>query len=95
MYMDHVMPREKRCGALDRCFGLVGPHHQSIPQLLPLASRVYKGYQERSICHAHDKQEMMRKRGSGGLDWTTTLMLAPYQHFLHASGIYYIQWNLR
>ena len=27
----HVMPREKRCGALDSCFGLVGPHQQSIP----------------------------------------------------------------
>ena len=45
-----VMPREKRCGALDSCFGLVGPHQQSIQQLLSLASRVYKGYQERSIC---------------------------------------------
>ena len=33
----HVMPREKRCGALDSCFGLVGPHQQSIPQLLSLA----------------------------------------------------------
>ena len=42
--LDHVMPREKRCGALDSCFGLVGPHQQSIPQLLSLASRVYKGY---------------------------------------------------
>ena len=42
--LDHVMPREKRCRALDSCFGLVGPHQQSIPQLLSLASRVYKGY---------------------------------------------------
>ena len=33
----HVMPTEKRCGALDSCFGLVGPHQQSIPQLLSLA----------------------------------------------------------
>ena len=32
--IDHVMPREKRCGALDSCFGLVGPHQQSIPQLV-------------------------------------------------------------
>ena len=38
--IDHVMPREKRCGALDSCFG---PHQQSIPQLLSLAPRVYKG----------------------------------------------------
>ena len=38
----HVMPREKICGALDSCFGLVGPHQQSIPQLLSLASRIYK-----------------------------------------------------
>ena len=28
--LDHVMPREKRFGALDSCFGLVGPHQQSI-----------------------------------------------------------------
>ena len=35
--LDHVMPREKRCGALDSCFGLVGPHQQSIPQLLSLS----------------------------------------------------------
>ena len=41
------MPREKRCGALDSCFG---PHQQSIPQLLSLASRVYKGRVERSTC---------------------------------------------
>ena len=46
----HVMPREKRCGALDSCFGLVGPHQQSIPQLLSLASRVYKGKVELSTC---------------------------------------------
>ena len=45
----HVMPRDKRCGDLDTCFGLVGPHQQSIPQLLSLASRVYKGKEERSI----------------------------------------------
>ena len=38
--------KRKRCGALDSCFRLVGPHQQSIPQLLSLASRVYKGYQE-------------------------------------------------
>ena len=53
--IDNVMPREKRWGALDSCFGLVGPHQQSIPQLLSLASRVYKGkvYRgkvERSTC---------------------------------------------
>ena len=48
--IDHVMPREKRCGALDSCFGLVGPHQQGIPQLLSLASRVYKGKVERSTC---------------------------------------------
>ena len=36
----HVMPREIRCGALDSCFG---PHQLSIPQLLSLAQRVYKG----------------------------------------------------
>ena len=41
--IDGVMPREKRWGALDSCFWLVGPHQQSIPQLLSLASRVYKG----------------------------------------------------
>ena len=35
--LDHVMPREKTCGALDSFFGLVGPHQQ-------LLSRVYKGY---------------------------------------------------
>ena len=29
--LDHVMPREKRCRALGSCFGLVGPHQQSIP----------------------------------------------------------------
>ena len=29
--LDHVMSREKRLGALDSCFGLVGPHQQSIP----------------------------------------------------------------
>ena len=45
--LDHVMPREKRWGALDSCFWLVGPHQQSIPQLLSLASR---GYQEHSTC---------------------------------------------
>ena len=31
-------------------FLLVGPHQQSIPQLLSLASRVYKGCHERSTC---------------------------------------------
>ena len=51
--LDHVMPREKRWGALDSCFGLVGPHQQSIPQLLSLASPVYK---ERSTCGS----ELMR-----------------------------------
>ena len=45
--IDHVMPRGKRCGALDRCFG---PHQQSIPQLHSLASQVYKGKVERSTC---------------------------------------------
>ena len=54
--LDHVMPREKRCGALDSCFGLVGPHQQSILQLLSLAPRVYKGYQEHSTCGS----ELMR-----------------------------------
>ena len=29
---------------------LVGPQQQSIPQLLSLSSRVYKGYRERSTC---------------------------------------------
>ena len=48
--------QEKMDGALDSCFGLVGPHQQSIPQLLSLASRVYKGYQERSTCGS----ELMR-----------------------------------
>ena len=48
--IDHVMPREKRCRALDSCFGLLSPHQQSIPQLLSLASRVYKGRVERSTC---------------------------------------------
>ena len=48
--IDHVMPREKRWGALDSCFGLVSPHQQSIPQLLSLASRVYKGKVECSTC---------------------------------------------
>ena len=38
----HVVMAKKRCGALDSCFGLVGPHQQSIQQLLSLASRVYK-----------------------------------------------------
>ena len=33
----HVMPREKRWGGLDSCFWLVGPHQQSILQLLSLA----------------------------------------------------------
>ena len=47
--LDHVMPREKISGALDSCFGLVGPHQQSISQLLSLASRVYKGCHERSM----------------------------------------------
>ena len=28
--LDHVMPREKRCGALDSCIGLVGPHQHTI-----------------------------------------------------------------
>ena len=45
---NHVMPREKRCEALDSCFRLVGPHQQSIPKLLSLASRVY----ERGTSHA-------------------------------------------
>ena len=45
--IDHVMATEKRCGSLDSCFGLVGPHQQSIPQVLSLASQVYK---ERSTC---------------------------------------------
>ena len=27
--LDHVIPREKRCGALDSCFGLVGPPQQA------------------------------------------------------------------
>ena len=42
--------KRKKMGALDSCFGLVGPHQQSIPQLLSLASRVYKGKVERSTC---------------------------------------------
>jgi hypothetical protein len=54
--LDHVMPREKRWGALDSCFGLVSPHQQSIPQLLSLASRVYKGYQECSTCGSEHPQ---------------------------------------
>ena len=41
---------------MDSCFGLVSPHQQSIPQLLSLASRVYKGYQECSTCGS----ELMR-----------------------------------
>ena len=36
----HVMPREKRWELWDSCFRLVGPHQQSIPQFLSLASRV-------------------------------------------------------
>ena len=48
--------KRKRCGALESCFGLVGPHQQSILQLFSLASRVYKGYQERSTCGS----ELMR-----------------------------------
>ena len=35
--------KRKKMGALDSCFGLVGPHQQRIPQLLSLAPRVYKG----------------------------------------------------
>ena len=46
----HVMPREEQCGAQDSCFGLVVPHQQSIPQLLSLASQVYKGCHELSTC---------------------------------------------
>ena len=34
--------RRKRSGALDSCFGLVGPHHQSIPSLNLQAPRVIK-----------------------------------------------------
>ena len=71
--LDHVMPREKISGALDSCFGLVGPHQQSISQLLSLASRVYKGYQERSTCtvycvciYALVKHQLLRVLGSLG-----------------------------
>ena len=31
--------KRKKMGALDSCLGLVGPHQQSIPQLLSLVSR--------------------------------------------------------
>ena len=59
--LEHVMAREKICRALDSCFGLVGPHQQSIPQLLSPASlspatRVYKGYHEHRTCGS----ELMR-----------------------------------
>ena len=68
--LDHVVPREKRSGALDSCFGRVGPHQQSISQLLSLASQVYKGYQERSTCiyyiYALVKHQLLRVLGSLG-----------------------------
>ena len=55
-YMHHVWEntmwcQEKKYAELwTAVSGLVGSHQQSIPQLLSLASRVYKGCHERSTC---------------------------------------------
>ena len=43
VHKNHVMSKRKKMGALDRCFRLVDPHQQSIPQLISLASGVNKG----------------------------------------------------
>ena len=64
----HLMPREKRCGALDSCFRLVGPHQQSIPQLLSLASPVYKGWHERSTCGSELMRFIPTRHCSGYLE---------------------------
>ena len=48
--MDHVMPKEKRCGALDSCFGLVGPAKHAATSLSGITSLYYKGKVERSTC---------------------------------------------